>query len=102
MADPLRNLPTDQNPLNHYETQVINTLFKEENKFDIQNIAYELKESIVGGVVFMLLSLPYVDDIVKKFVPSAHNSILILIFVKGIIFIALYWVFINYALSRII
>ena len=57
MADLLESLPTDQNPLNHYETQFINSLFKKENHYDIKNIAFELKESIAGGVLFIILSI---------------------------------------------
>lgn len=102
MADLLESLPTDQNPLNHYETQFINSLFKKENHYDIKNIAFELKESIAGGVLFIILSIPYIDDLVKRFIPSTTNSLLILLFIKGIIFIALFWIITNYALARII
>jgi len=102
MADLLESLPTDQNPLNHYETQFINTLFQKENQYDIKNIAFELKESICGGILFICLSIPYIDDLIKKLVPSSTNSLLILIFIKGIIFTGLFWIITNYALARLI
>lgn len=102
MADLIKNLPTDQNPLNHYETHIINSLFQEKNKYDIKNIAFELKESLLGGILFILLSIPYADDLVQKFAPNSKNSLLILLFIKGIIFATLFWIITNYALSRLI
>ena len=51
MADLLQSLPTDQNPLNHYETQFINSLFKKENQYDIKNI--------ISAVYHMFINFNY-------------------------------------------
>ena len=99
MADSLLHLPTDNNPLNHHEVQVFQSLFKDEDK-NISHIITELKDAIIGGVLFALLSLPNIDELIKRFIPSTSNSLIILITVKTLIFIALFWIILNFALSK--
>ena len=99
MADSLLYLPTDNHPLNHREVQIFQSLFKNDNK-NISRIISELKDAIIGGVLFALLSLPKIDELIKRFLPSTSKSLIILLIIKTLIFIALFWVILNFALSR--
>ena len=100
MADLISQLPTDQTPLNHDEIFVLQTLFKEENRKDISRIFIELKDAVLGGILFAILSLPQVNQLLARFVPSTQKSPLILIGLKTIIFISLYWIILNFALAK--
>ena len=60
MADLLESLPTDQNPLNHYETQFINTLFQKENQYDIKNIVVRIKRIYLWWIlIYMSINTLY-------------------------------------------
>ena len=100
MADLISSLPIDNNPLNHDEIHVLQTLFKDENKHDIQNIFVELKDSVIGGILFGLLSLPQFNTLLERFIPITKTSIIMNISIKVIIFICVYWIILNFALSH--
>jgi len=100
MSDLISSLPMDNNPLNHDEIHILQTLFKDENKYDIKNIFIELKDSVIGGILFGLLSTPQFNKLLERFVPITKTSIIMNISVKVIIFIFLYWIILNLALSR--
>ena len=100
MADLISSLPSDNNPLNHDEIHILQTLFKDENKHDIMNIFIELKDAVIGGLLFGLLSTPQFNNFLERFIPITRTSIIMNISVKVIFFIILYWIILNFALSR--
>ncbi len=100
MADLISSLPVDETPLNHDEIHILQTLFKEENRGNISKIFIELKDAVIGGILFALLSSPQVDTLLLRIAPTTKNSPIIRIGLKTIIFIALYWIILNFALSR--
>jgi len=100
MADLISSLPVDETPLNHNEIHILQTLFKEDNRNDISRIFIELKDSVIGGILFALLSIPQIDELLSRIAPTTKHSPIIRIGLKTIIFIALYWIIINFALSR--
>lgn len=91
-GDLIEALPIDNSVISDEELQTLNTIFKKE-KNTIQKIFDELKGAVIVAVLFVIASLPMVDDTIKKFFPSAENW-MILTFTKAIV-IALLFYFIN-------
>jgi hypothetical protein len=77
--DSLLNLPTDKIPPSQSELQIVNTLFH--HKKEINNIFLEAKESLVVGIIFLLFSIPQVDNLIQKFLPVTQNSSYILLLI---------------------
>ena len=100
MADLLSSLPIDETPLNHDEINILQTLFKEENSGDLAKIFIELKDAVVAGILFAILSSNKVNILVYKLIPTSKNSNIILICSKTVIFIVLFWIIINFALVK--
>lgn len=100
MADLLSSLPMDETPLNHDEINVLQTLFKDENANDLSKIFIELKDAVIAGILFAIMSSTKVNTLVYKFIPSSKNSHIILICAKTLLFIALFWIVINFALAQ--
>ena len=98
MADLLNSLPVDETPLNHDEIHILQTLFKDENVRDLSTIFIELKDAVIGGVLFAILSSSKVDDMMRRFMPN--KSHIIMICVKTLIFIGLFWIIVNFALAK--
>lgn len=94
MSDLLQNLPTDDSIVNSNELHIINNLFTNETE-SVNKIVMELRESILGGVLFGLLSLPQVDFIIQKFVPLSRNSPVVLLCVKIVLFIFIFYLLKN-------
>jgi len=100
MADLLHSLPVDETPLNHDEINILQTLFKDENAYDLSKIFIELKDAVIGGILFAILSSNKFDNIIQRFVPTSKNSVIIMICLKTIIFIFLFWIIVNFALAK--
>ena len=79
MADLLRSLPVDETPLNHDEIHILQTLFKDENSRDLSTIFIELKDAVIGGVLFAILSSNKIDTNIHRYAPSTKNSHIIMI-----------------------
>jgi hypothetical protein len=97
-ADSIESLPTDKNALSHSEMQIMDTLFQKKALFD--TILNATKEVLIAGILFIILSLPQVDEQIKKFVPSTNTSPYILLGVKCLIFMVLFFVVKNMYLVR--
>jgi hypothetical protein len=100
MADPIVQLPTDNTQPNQDELTIVNSLFKKHSN-TIETVANEMKDSIITGILFIVLSLPQVDELIKSLLTFTNNSPIILTIVKALIFIVLFYFIKNYALSKI-
>ena len=98
MADPIVQLPTDNSLPNKEELTIVNTLFKNSNT--VETIVNEMKDSIIAGILFIILSLPQVDEFIKSLLAFTNNSQILLTLVKALIFIILFYFIKNYALSK--
>ena len=98
MADPIVQLPTDNISPNHDELTIVNTLFKKHSN-TIETVANEMKDSIIAGILFIILSLPQVDEFIKSLLTFTNNSAILLTIVKAFIFVILFYLIKNYALS---
>jgi len=100
MADPIIQLPTDNSLPNKEELTIVNTIFKKHSN-TISTVVNEMKDSIIAGIIFIILSLPQVDEFIKSLVTFTNNSPILLTLVKALIFIILFYFIKNYALSKI-
>ena len=99
MADPIVQLPTDNTQPNQEELTIVNSLFKKHSN-TIETVANEMKDSIIAGILFIVLSLPQVDELIKSLLTFTNSSPIILTIVKALIFIVLFYFIKNYALSK--
>jgi hypothetical protein len=90
IGDDINKLPVDKLEPTLPEIQVIDTLF-EKHKSTINKILEEGKDLFILGIIFILISLPKCDEILKRFIPIANNNNF-LILIKAIIIIVVYWV----------
>ena len=96
--DLISDLPTDKNKPSDNEYRIINTLFKEKNTINI--IFKEMQDSFIVGILFVIFSIPIIDETIIKFIPSAEKSIYILISVKVLAIMILFWIVKHFYLSR--
>ena len=98
-GDLIDSLPTDENLPTHSEIQIIDELFQQ-NHGTVQKFLMKTRSLLVLGLLFILLSLPQVDEVVKKFIPSTETSFYILIAVKALLFMSIYFILKNIYLVR--
>lgn len=98
-GDIINDLPADDMQPKHDEMYIVNSLFKQ-HEGTMSKIAGELKDLVVIGILFILFSLPQLDNIIKQIIPSAVNSIYILTGVKTLIVMALFWIIKYFYLSK--
>lgn len=98
VGEPLQNLPTNDTEPTNDELMILEKLFK--NKQGTKIIFNELKDTFLVGILFILFSTSYIDDIIFKVYPGARNSKYITFIVKIAIIMILFWVINNFALSR--
>ena len=98
-ADHISQLPADQTQPSHNELMIVNSLFKNHGNA-INAVFKEIQDAVLVGILFIVLSLPQIDDMIKKMLPMTQNSIYILLLVKAITIIALFWLIKHFYLSR--
>ncbi len=98
-SDSISELPVDKKEPNPSEIQMANALFKD-HKRDLISLLVEAKESIIVGILFIIFSLPQFNSIMYKILPFTENSVYILILIKIIIIMILFWVIKHFYLTR--
>lgn len=99
MADCLANLPVDKHQPSSSEVQIMNSLFQPRNIPLIKAVGGEFKEAALGGLIFFILSLPIVDGMICKFITAA-SSPYILLGIKSLLFIFIYWIINHFYLAK--
>jgi hypothetical protein len=98
-VDTIEQLPYDQSPLTDNEMRIADTLFKEEqnalNKFFTNS-----KDVLLVATLFVIFSLPQVDEVLVKLIPQVKTSNYIMVGVKTLIFSILFFVMKNIYLVR--
>lgn len=98
--DPIDSLPVDKGEiLNTNDMQIVNVLFGKD-KGTIEKFLDGTKDVLIIGIFFAIFSSPQVETLIVKFFPSCSTSPYILIFVKTILFMLLYFVFKNMYLVK--
>jgi hypothetical protein len=98
-ADQIASLPTNQNQPSYDELKIVDTLFKQHGN-TMNKIVDESKEAVFIVILFIVFSNTQVDDLIKRFIPITQSSIYLLVSVKAIIIIIVFWTFKNFWLSR--
>ena len=100
LGDDINMLPVDKNPPSVNEIHLVNSLFTEQNKGVLNTVLVEGKDAFLVGILFVLFSLPQVDELLFKLIPSSKNSIYILLGIKAIFIAVLWWIIKYFYLSR--
>lgn len=97
-GDYIEKLPLDDSKPSAEQMKLVNNIFKE-NYSTMDKLASEFREGMVIAILFVIFSLPQMDDIIRKFVPSADNT-MILTGIKAVIVVLLFYFIKNYHLSK--
>ena len=98
-GDLITQLPADTTQPSQHEIQIVNTLFKTHNT-EINNVVTEFKDAILVGLLFLLLSSSFVDNLIIRFIPSTSTSVYMLLGIKTLLIILIFWLLKHYYLSR--
>ena len=96
--DTISNLPTDQSIPSEQELLLLNSLF-EEKKTHIRHIANEAYEPFFVGILFVILSIPKVDEMINLYIPVTQNSIYFLLLTKMFIIMISFWILKHFHLN---
>jgi hypothetical protein len=97
--DIIDQLPVDNQLPTHDEINLINTIFKKE-KTNIEKILEEFKSVILIGILYILLSLNYIDNFIKSVLPITLKYPYIIILLKAVVLMLIVWVINNYWLLK--
>ena len=98
-GDSIENLQMDENPPNHDELEVMDTLFKKEVGV-FEKIMNSAKDSLLVGILFVIFSLPYFDQLVLKFIPSLGNSAYMMMGFKVLVLMIVHYLIKNLYLVK--
>lgn len=98
-GDPINQLPTDKNQPSLSEAKIINSLF-EKNYTTLELVFEELKDSVIFAILFIIISLPQIDNMIYSIAPITKNSFYFMLGLKAIIIVALHWLIKHYYLSQ--
>ena len=98
-SDLLTELPSDKIQPSHEETELVNMLFKQNNN-TMYLIFNEAKDALFVGILFILFSIPQLDELIKKIIPVANNSIYFLIIIKALLIMLLFWLIKHFYLAK--
>ena len=99
-SDLIKDLPTDKVEPSTDELQMMDILFKNANTPGMNNLFKEIKDSLIVGILFILLSIPQIDTLLNKYIPITQTSPYILILIKAIFIIGLYWLIKHFYLAK--
>jgi hypothetical protein len=100
-SDDIENLPLDKTYIpTQNERAIVDSLFGVQNKSVLNKIVNELKDLVLIAILFILFSLKNVDEFIQKVIPASQNSLYILLLIKTIAFVTIFWIFKNFYLSQ--
>jgi hypothetical protein len=87
-SDRIKDLPTNTYAPSLKEIKLAETIFGKKSN-ETKN-RYKLLLSI--GILFFILSTDYIDNLIQKYINISNHSIYILILIKTLIFLILYYI----------
>lgn len=102
MGDKITDLPVDTIPPTMEEKEMCGWLFGNSTdnlKKSVSSLWNEFQNYLYLGLLFAVLSLSPVDSLLKSILPLA-SSFIVLLVMKTLIFLLLYWLFLNSRFSR--
>lgn len=98
-GDPIAKLPVDQSQPTSNELQIVNSLFTK-HRSTMDAVVEEAKDSLIIGLLFIVFSLPFVDGLIKRVLPMTEKSPYVLVAIKAVAVMAIYWLIKHFYLSR--
>jgi hypothetical protein len=98
-GDNIKQLPIDEQIPSQNEINIVNTIFKKE-KTTMDKVFGEFNTILFVGVLFLIFSLPIVDDTIKRFIPMTQSSFIILLLLKVFAFMVVFWIVNNFYLAK--
>lgn len=98
-SDAVDSLPTDQNSPSNADIQLVDMLFQEKQTL-MKTVLDNTRDILCASFLFLLLSLPQADDLIKKYIQMTNSSPYILILVKAFIFAFLFFILKNFYLVQ--
>lgn len=98
-GDSLETLPVDQTEPTEAEKQLVNSLFKEKVS-TVNRFLNGIRDVLLLGLLFLLVCLPQTGEIIQKFCPSTCSSVYMLLLVRTLVFMLLYFIVKNLYLAR--
>lgn len=99
VGDVIEQLPADMSVPSHNEIRIVDQLFQQK-KGIFDRILGQTKDIVILGGLFIVFSLPFIDNLIKKFVTAAGTSPYILIGIKALLFVFSYFIIKNLYLVR--
>ncbi len=99
VGDVIEQLPADMSVPSHNEIRIVDQLFQQK-KGIFDRILGQTKDIVILGGLFIVFSLPFTDNLIKKFVTAAGTSPYILIGIKALLFVFSYFIIKNLYLVR--
>jgi hypothetical protein len=94
------SLPEDKSAVhNEQQLQIAKMIFKD-NESTVNILARELRDSIVIALLFIAFESEHVNDLIKRFFPSANASYLFLVGIKCVLIVLCFYIIKNFAFSR--
>ena len=98
-GDIIEQLPVDTSVPSHNEIRITDQLFQQKKSI-FDKILHNTKDILIIGGLFIVFSLPFVDNLITKFITVAGSSPYILIGVKTLLFVFSYFIIKNLYLAR--
>jgi hypothetical protein len=98
-GDIIEQLPVDTSVPSHNEIIITDQLFQQKKSI-FDKILHNTKDILILGGLFIIFSLPFVDNLITKFITVAGSSPYILIGVKALLFVFSYFIIKNLYLAR--
>lgn len=98
-GDSIDVLPTDRNLISPEEAQIVENVFQVQQSA-MERIASNSKDVIIVGFLYVVFSLPQLDELIRKFIPQVEQSPYILTAIKALMFMIAFFILNNWYLSR--
>lgn len=94
MSDYIATLPVDDDPVPPDERHLVDALFVGKNT-SMGNLLKDLKQPVIAGILFALLSNSTVTQVIRDAVPYAKSSEMSLLLFKTFLFVVLLYLYNN-------
>lgn len=81
------------------ELELLDSIFKHEPSA-LQIFFDELKEPFIVGILFLIFSLQYTDNLIQSLLPLTNNSPIFIMSSKIILIMILFWIIKHFNLTR--
>lgn len=99
VGDMINQLPADTSVPSHNEIRIVDQLFQQKKSM-FDKILHNTKDIVILGGLFVIFSLPFVDNLIQKFITITSTSPYILVGVKALLFVFSYFIIKNLYLAR--